>query len=82
MKRSVLTTLSFILTCFLGLLAEPLDHVGGPDLKQRAEAALEKGIAFFHSINTHGGYVYNVTPDLSLRPRLKGMFNARSRSDQ
>lgn len=67
MKRSILTTLSFILACFPGLLAQPADHAGGSGLRERAEAALQKGIAFFHSINTHGGYVYNVTPDLSLR---------------
>jgi hypothetical protein len=39
----------------------------GADLKKEAEASLKKGVAFFYSINAHGGYVYHVTPDLSLR---------------
>ncbi len=39
----------------------------GADLKKEAEASLKKGVAFFYTINAHGGYVYNVTPDLSLR---------------
>ncbi|MCW3789156.1 pectate lyase [Plebeiibacterium sediminum] len=37
------------------------------NLKKKAEASLQKGITYFHSLNTHGGYVYHVTPDLSLR---------------
>lgn len=36
-------------------------------LSNKAEKALEKGVAFFHTLNTHGGYVYYVTPDLSRR---------------
>ena len=39
----------------------------GADLKKQAEASLKKGVAFFYTINSHGGYVYHVTPDLSLR---------------
>jgi PelA/Pel-15E family pectate lyase len=39
----------------------------GADLRKEAEASLKKGVAFFYTINAHGGYVYNVTPDLSLR---------------
>ncbi len=39
----------------------------GSNLKKQAESALTKGITFFHKLNTHGGYVYHVTPDLSLR---------------
>ncbi|HEC45132.1 MAG TPA: hypothetical protein ENI20_20185 [Bacteroides sp.] len=39
----------------------------GADLRKQAEASLKKGVAFFYSINAHGGYVYYVTPDLSLR---------------
>jgi hypothetical protein len=39
----------------------------GVDLKEEAEASLQEGVAFFYSINVHGGYVYNVTRDLSLR---------------
>ena len=45
----------------------PACCVSGADLREQAEASLTKGVAFFHSINTHGGYVYHVTPDLSLR---------------
>ena len=37
------------------------------DLKDKVDAALSKGVAFFHSINSQGGYVYFVTPDLSRR---------------
>ena len=37
------------------------------ELRPRAEAALAKGVAFFQTINAHGGYVYAVTPDLSQR---------------
>lgn len=40
---------------------------GRNDLVQRTHAALKKGLAFFHSLNTEGGYVYYVTPDLSMR---------------
>ncbi len=39
----------------------------GSNLKKQAESTLTKGITFFHKLNTHGGYVYYVTPDLSLR---------------
>ena len=38
-----------------------------PALPDSALAALGKGVASFHSINAHGGYVYYVTPDLSRR---------------
>ena len=34
---------------------------------QQAENSLQKAVQFFHSINSHGGYVYFVTPDLSRR---------------
>ncbi|MEQ8336521.1 MAG: pectate lyase [Cyclobacteriaceae bacterium] len=37
------------------------------DLSKKAETALKKGVSYFHSINSNGGYVYYVTPDLSLR---------------
>lgn len=36
-------------------------------LRPQAEAALLKGVAFFQTIQAHGGYVYSVTPDLSHR---------------
>ncbi len=39
----------------------------GADLRKQSEASLKKGAAFFYTINTQGGYVYHVTPDLSLR---------------
>jgi PelA/Pel-15E family pectate lyase len=37
------------------------------ELREQAAISLKKGITFFHSVNTEGGYVYHVTPDLSLR---------------
>lgn len=49
------------------LLLLPAYCAGGTDLREQAEAALQKGVAYFHSINVHGGYGYYVTPDLSLR---------------
>lgn len=49
------------------LLLIPSFCVCQVDLKRQAEASLQKGVAFFHTLNTHGGYVYHVTPDLSLR---------------
>ena len=54
---------SILITSLL-LPAAQIDEV---DLRERAEASLQNAIVFFHSINTHGGYVYHVTPDLSLR---------------
>ena len=44
-----------------------LDQSKGADLKEQVDASLKKGVAFFHTINTEGGYVYFVTPDLSLK---------------
>lgn len=49
------------------LLLLPAYFAGGSDLRKQAEASLQKGVSFFYSINAHGGYVYYVTPDLSLR---------------
>jgi PelA/Pel-15E family pectate lyase len=37
------------------------------DLRSAAEASLSKGVAFFQTLNAHGGFVYDVTPDLSQR---------------
>ena len=37
------------------------------NLEEQAENSIRKAVTFFHSINTHGGYVYYVTPDLSRR---------------
>ncbi len=45
----------------------PVYCVDANDLKKQAEAALQKGVSYFYSINAHGGYGYYVTPDLSLR---------------
>jgi len=41
--------------------------LGADELRSSAEAALMRGVEFFQTINTHGGYVYAVTPDLSKR---------------
>ncbi|MBD5782508.1 hypothetical protein IEN85_23620 [Pelagicoccus sp. NFK12] len=35
--------------------------------RDQAVASLHKGVAYFQTLNSHGGYVYHVTPDLSLR---------------
>ncbi|HMQ59863.1 MAG TPA: pectate lyase [Flavilitoribacter sp.] len=61
MQRNYPTALWLVLTGSLAFSAQ------GQELRQQAETSLAKGVAFFHSINTHGGYVYHVTPDLSLR---------------
>lgn len=45
----------------------PVLCVSQSDLRKQVESSLQKGVAFFHTINAHGGYVYYVTPDLSLR---------------
>lgn len=37
-----------------------------PDQRTQVEASLKKGVQFFQTLNTHGGYVYNVTPDRKL----------------
>ena len=52
---------------FIAFLLIIANCASGADLKKQAEASLKKGVAFFYSINTQGGYVYHVTPDLSLR---------------
>lgn len=45
----------------------PSSWANGEALRAEAETSLLKGVAYFHTINSHGGYVYHVTPDLSLR---------------
>lgn len=60
MKRIILAAFLF-LNIPVSLLAQ------SPDLLQKAEISLQKGVAYFYSINSHGGYVYYVTPDLSMR---------------
>ena len=37
------------------------------DLADTARDSLDRGVRYFHSINSHGGYVYYVTPDLAQR---------------
>lgn len=48
------------------LLIAPCGLVG-ETLRDQAVASLEKGVAFFHTLNVHGGYGYNLSADLSLR---------------
>jgi len=53
---------------FFGLFAVVFSSWShGEVLRNKAEASLLKGVAFFYSINVHGGYVYHETPDRSLR---------------
>ena len=65
-------------SCLILFLCIPAYGVKGDDLRLEAEASLQGAIAFFYSINIHGGYVYNVTPDLSRRwgeePGDKGFY--------
>ena len=45
-----------------------LEYVHADDVSVEAvRSSIDKGIAFFHSINTQGGYVYYVTVDLKRR---------------
>lgn len=53
-------------TLLLALLL-PSCCAGAADLTQQAEAALQKGVAFFSTLNVHGGYGYFETTDRSLR---------------
>jgi len=72
-ERELLTyTIAFVLLASVNISTtfaqiQKLSKSEKADLSKQAEASLKKGIAFFHSINTEGGYVYYVTPDLSLR---------------
>jgi hypothetical protein len=52
-------------SCVVFLLAAVSSQA--EDLREQVAASLEQGVAFFHTINSHGGYVYHVTPDLSQR---------------
>ncbi|MCB9082526.1 MAG: hypothetical protein H6555_12535 [Lewinellaceae bacterium] len=62
MNRNLLATFCLV----VGLL--PVELLSqSSDLTPQVEAALRKGVAFFRTTSTHGGYVYQVTPDLSLR---------------
>jgi len=49
------------------LLLLPAWSTGQADLREQAEASLQKAIAYFYSTNTQGGYGYYITPDLSRR---------------
>lgn len=44
-------------------------NLSGQGMDRRAQiiSALDRGVDFFYTLNTHGGYVYHITPDLSLR---------------
>lgn len=41
--------------------------LGDQELEQQAQESIHKGVAFFQTISSHGGYVYHVTPDLKQR---------------
>ncbi|MCA9129779.1 MAG: hypothetical protein KDB22_21985, partial [Planctomycetales bacterium] len=49
------------------LAVSPVVCLAETPMREQAEAALQKGVAYFHSISRHGGYVYYVTTDLKLR---------------
>ena len=40
-------------------------HAKSMEMKAQVETAIKKGVAFFHTVNSKGGYVYFVTPDLT-----------------
>lgn len=56
----------FIRRVSIALLLSPV-WLGAQDLRPQAAAALRQGVAFFQTLNVHGGYVYDVTPDLTQR---------------
>lgn len=60
MKTKLLITI--LLSSYLYLTISAQSNLGSD-----AEVALKKAVTYFHSINSHGGYVYYVTPDLSRR---------------
>jgi len=53
--------------CWITLLLLPAASLFADDLRPQAESALAKGVTYFQTLNSHGGYVYAVTPDLSQR---------------
>ncbi len=55
---------SWIITFCLIVLSSA---ISAADLAKQAATSLKKGVSHFYSLNSHGGYVYYVTPDLSLR---------------
>lgn len=60
-KQNIQTILFFMVICPLTLFSQQTD------LRVQVEASLKQGVKFFYSINSHGGYVYHVTPDLTQR---------------
>lgn len=50
---------------YLPLLFLFFNPLQGVELSNQAKSSLEKSIKYFHSINIHGGYVYNYTLDMS-----------------
>ncbi|KAA3653835.1 MAG: hypothetical protein DWQ10_18185 [Calditrichaeota bacterium] len=60
----IFACLTFSLTISVHYItAQPKDHVNPESVIQ----AIDQGIAYFYSINTYGGYVYDVTTDLQER---------------
>lgn len=55
--------------CLIILVHSPLLIAGEGDaaLTESVKKTIDQGITFFHSISTHGGYVYYVTTDLKER---------------
>ena len=58
MKRSFKLVFVFLFVAYFG-------YANG--LTKKSETSLQKAVSYFYSLNSHGGYVYYVTPDLSLR---------------
>lgn len=56
----------FLWLLVVGLLFSPRAAVRAADLPQQAEAALARGVTFFHQqVAAHGGYVYLYSADLT-----------------
>ncbi|MBI0397502.1 pectate lyase [Cyclobacterium marinum] len=69
-RKLVNYCVAFVLSSMLSILPVLAQQTStnkskGEDLKTRVEAAIKKGVSFFHTVNTEGGYVYFVTPDLT-----------------
>ncbi|NQV32457.1 MAG: hypothetical protein HQ515_07165 [Phycisphaeraceae bacterium] len=58
--------LVFMMLCVCGLGRLPAAQIDDVSI-EAVQTCIDKGIAFFHSINTQGGYVYYVTVDLKQR---------------
>lgn len=57
----------FRIVLLIALFLPTLALRAHPALRQEAEAALRRGVAFFSSLHVHGGYGYFATPDGKLR---------------